>query len=228
MPLAVLTDIEGTTTPIAFVHRVLFPYARQALPGLIRNQTQDTQVAAALREIAVLAPDADPLEQCLAWMDQDAKVTPLKTLQGMAWKTGYDSGVLLGELYADVSPCLHAWHEAGMTLAVYSSGSEAAQRLIFGHTPQGDLTSLFSAFLDTRIGGKREPASYARAAGMLDVAPASILFLSDVAAELDAAAASGLLTCQVVRAADATMACTTHAVAADFGAVSDHFGLVRA
>ena len=227
-PLAVLVDIEGTVTPIAFVHRVLFPYARAALPALIRERAQEPPVAAALAMIREQAPDADPLAQCLAWMDDDAKVTPLKALQGVAWQDGYESGALRSELYADVAPALRAWHAAGVRLAVYSSGSEAAQRLIFGHPPEGDLTGLFTAFLDTRIGGKREAASYREAARRLDLPPASVLFLSDIAAELDAAEAAGLATCQLVRPADATMAGARHPTAADLDAAGDRFGLPRA
>ena len=224
-PLAVLTDIEGTTTPIAFVHRVLFPYARAALPALVRDRADDPRVAAALEAIRAEAPGIDPLAQCLAWMDRDAKITPLKELQGLVWEDGYATGKLQGELYPDVAPALRAWHAAGMLLAVYSSGSEVAQRLIFGHTPQGDLVALFTHFLDTRIGAKREAASYAEASRVLGTPPGRILFLSDVAAELDAAAASGLLTCQLLRPADETVNSGRHPAAADFIAVADRFGL---
>ena len=224
-PLAVLTDIEGTTTPIAFVHRVLFPYARAALPALIHDRGQEPAVASALADVRALAPETDPLTQCLAWMDADAKIAPLKTLQGITWQDGYASGALRGELYADVAPALRAWHAAGVRLAVYSSGSAAAQRLIFSHTPDGDLTGLFGSFLDTAIGGKREAASYGRAASLLDVPPARILFLSDVAAELDAAAAAGLATCQLLRPRDATLATPRHCGAADFNEVATRFGL---
>ena len=227
-PRAVLVDIEGTTTPIAFVHRVLFPYARAALPGLIGDRAHEPQVADALRAIREQAPDADLLAQCLAWMDADAKVTPLKALQGIAWEDGYRSGALRSQLYADVAPALRAWQAAGVRLAVYSSGSESAQRLIFAHPPEGDLTGLFTAFLDTRIGGKREAASYREAARRLERPPETILFLSDVAVELDAAATAGLRTCQLVRPADATVAGERHPAAADFAAVAERFGLPRA
>ncbi len=230
-PRAVLTDIEGTTAPIAFVHRVLFPYARAALPALLRERTLEPPVAAALMQIRELSPEADPLAQCLAWMDRDAKVTPLKLLQGLAWQDGYAAGALRSELYPDVAPALRAWHGGGVRLAVYSSGSEAAQRLIFGHPPEGaggDLCGLFSAFLDTRIGAKSSPASYVEAAGRLDLPPAQILFLSDSATELDAAAAAGLATCQLLRAEDATSACARHPGCPDFDAVAARFGLPAA
>ncbi len=227
-PRAVLTDIEGTTTPLAFVHRVLFPYARAGLPGLLAERAGEPQVAAALAQIRALAPEADPLAQCLEWMDRDAKITPLKLLQGLVWQDGYAAGALRSELYPDVAPALRAWHAGGVRLAVYSSGSEAAQRLIFGHPPAaagGDLTGLFSAFLDTRIGAKSETASYAEAVRRLGLPRPEILFLSDSAAELDAAAAAGLAVCQLLRAADATPACERHPGCADFAAVAARFGL---
>ena len=223
-PILVVTDIEGTTTPISFVHRVLFPYARAALPALLARRHADPSVAEALDAVEHLSLGRDPLAQLLDWMDADAKVTPLKTLQGIAWRDGYRSGRLIGALYPDVAPALRTWHRSGTRLAVYSSGSEEAQRLIFGHSVDGNLCPLFEAFLDTRIGAKREPASYAALVQRQAVAPERALFLSDVEAELDAAARSGLLTCQLVRSEDGTQP-GRHPVAEDFAAVSALFGL---
>lgn len=224
-PSVILVDIEGTTTPIAFVHRVLFPHARMALPALVTQRSEEKQVAQALAEVERLAPGRDTLAQLLAWMDEDAKITPLKTLQGITWRDGYEAGALVGELYPDVAPALLQWHEAGFALAVYSSGSEDAQKLIFGHSQDGDLSPLFSHFFDTSVGTKRNPGSYAGIVDRLGVTPDRVLFLSDVAAELDAAASAGLLTCQLVREQDGTTAGTVHPVAADFDAVSRLFGL---
>lgn len=224
-PGLVLTDIEGTTTPIAFVHRVLFPHARAALPALVGRRSEEKPVADALAEIARLAPSADPLTQLLSWMDDDAKITPLKTLQGLTWRDGYEAGLLQGELYPDVPPSLRGWHEAGVRLAVYSSGSEEAQRLIFRHSPDGDLSPLFDGFFDTRIGAKREAQSYRAIARALDLPAGDILFLSDIEAELDAAASAGLPTCQLVRAEDRTVAGMRHPVAETFDQVSARFGL---
>jgi len=219
MARAVLTDIEGTTTPIAFVHEVLFPYARTRLPAFLDARSSDPLVAALLAEVAAAEPGA-PVETLLGWMDRDVKATPLKTLQGLIWREGYESGALLGRLYPDVAPVLRAWSAAGLTLFVYSSGSEEAQRLLFGCSTDGDLSSLFDGFFDTRIGPKREAASYRRICEAVRLDPADILFLSDVEAELDAAAAAGLATCQLVRPDDRTIASDRHPRAADFAAIS--------
>jgi enolase-phosphatase E1 len=221
----VLTDVEGTTTPIAFVRDVLFPYARGALPALLRDRAGAPEVAAELAAIAELAPGREPLAALLGWMDEDAKVTPLKALQGLVWREGYLSGAIQGQVYPDVAPCLRAWHAAGVRLAVYSSGSVEAQKLIFGHSTAGDLTALFEGYFDTRIGAKREVPSYRAIAASLETPPGQMLFLSDVEAELDAASAAGLATCQLVRATDGTVASSRHQTAPDFPAVARLAGL---
>ena len=221
----VLTDIEGTTTPIAFVKDVLFPFARERIGAFVSAHSMDREVAAELDEVRRLAPGEDPVAALRHWIDEDRKATPLKTLQGLIWNEGYAAGTLRGEIYADVAPALRAWHEAGLRLAVYSSGSVAAQKLIFGHSVAGDLTSLFAAFFDTRIGAKREPDSYDSIAIALSMPAAELLFLSDVEAELDAAQAAGLCTCQLVRPGDGTIASEAHPVAADFAEVAERFGL---
>ena len=223
-PLAIITDIEGTTTPISFVQRVLFPYARARLPGFRAAHAQDAIMA----EVARLAPLRPPLEALLGWMDEDAKVTPLKTIQGMIWAEGYRLGELKGALYPDVAPALRRWHAAGLRLFVYSSGSEEAQRLLFGHSEAGDLVPLFQGFFDTRTGPKREADSYRAICRAVGAAPAEALFLSDIEAELDAAETAGLATCQLVRAADGTAASPRHPHAADFDGVAQCCGLPRA
>jgi enolase-phosphatase E1 len=217
----VLTDIEGTTSAIAFVKETLFPFAEQALSGFLDSRRGDAEVAAILREV----PGPDPAATLRGWMADDVKATPLKTLQGMIWEAGFRDGRLRGHLWPDVAPCLRAWHAAGLRLAVYSSGSVAAQKLLFGHSEAGDLLPLFSGFFDTRVGHKREAASYAAIAEALATLPGDILFLSDVAEELDAAAASGLATCQLVRAADGTAPSGRHREAPDFPTVTRLCGL---
>ena len=223
-PKAVLTDIEGTVSRISYVHDVLFPYARDRLEDFIARHAANPEVQAALAETDHLERGKPPVETLLAWIDADAKMTPLKTLQGLIWAEGFRDGDLHGELYPDVALALRRWHAAGVRLYVYSSGSETAQRLLFGHTPDGDLTPVFDGFFDTRIGGKREAASYTAIAQRIGFPSADILFLSDIAAELDAASAAGFGVCQVVRPADGTKP-SAHASAADFDAVSLRFGL---
>jgi enolase-phosphatase E1 len=224
-PTAVLTDIEGTTTPIAFVHRTLFPFARARLPAFLEQHAANGAVATLVREVRALAPGQPPLRTLFDWMDADAKVTPLKELQGLIWREGYANGALHAEIYPDVAVCLRRWHAGGVRLAVYSSGSVEAQKQLFAHTRDGDLTGLFDGFFDTRIGAKREADSYRAIATELALPAGAILFLSDVEAELDAAAVAGLRTCQLVRAEDGTVASSGHTLAADFGAVAAAFDL---
>lgn len=192
---AVVTDIEGTTTSLAFVKDVLFPYARRSIPSFVREHESDlTDIA---REIGA-ATDKNTLSAkemsaiLLQWMDEDRKTTPLKTLQGMIWRLGYESGELRSHVYEDAARGLRKWHASGMRLYVYSSGSVAAQKLLFSHTPYGDLLPLFSGYFDTTIGSKLDSRSYAKIADALVLPPRSIVFLSDHTGEVQAAAQAGL------------------------------------
>jgi enolase-phosphatase E1 len=173
MPKAILVDIEGTTTSLSFVHETLFPYARARLPAFVTKHGGD-------------------LTQLIAWMDADAKVTELKDIQGKIWAEGYAAGELKGQVYPDAAGALRRWHDAGISLAVFSSGSVAAQKLIFGHSDQGDLSPLFSGWFDTTTGPKRESESYRKIATALGEAPQDVLFLSDIVQETDAAKAAGM------------------------------------
>ncbi|NKE43691.1 acireductone synthase [Roseomonas frigidaquae] len=220
-PALVLTDIEGTTSAIAFVKDTLFPFAEAELDAFLAARGTEPEVAAILAEV----PGPDQAATLRGWMAADAKVTALKSLQGLIWAAGFADGRLRGHLWPDVAPCLRAWHASGVALAVYSSGSVGAQKLLFGHSEAGDLLPLFSGFFDTRIGAKREAAAYASIAAEAGHPPGDILFLSDVAEELDAAASSGLMTCQLVRPQDGTVACGRHRQAADFPGVARLFKL---
>ena len=139
----------------------------------------------------------------LLWlMDRDRKSTALKSLQGKIWKAGFESGELKGTLFADVPPALERWSK-NAKVAIYSSGSVEAQRLLFSHTTVGDLTSMISGYFDTRTGPKMESMSYAAIAAAIGVAPAEILFFSDVVRELDAAREAGCRTRLVIRPGNA-------------------------
>jgi enolase-phosphatase E1 len=221
----VVTDIEGTTSPIAFVKEELFPYAEAELSAFLAARAHEPEVAAILADVAARAPGEPPEAVLRRWMAADEKITPLKTLQGLIWEEGFRRGRLRGRLWPDVAPHLRAWAAAGVRLAVFSSGSVAAQKLLFGFSEAGDLTPLFAGFFDTTTGPKREAASYRAILAALAVPPEEALFLSDVEAELDAAATAGLRTCQLVRPADGTPPGSRHPVAADFAAVAARFGL---
>ena len=200
---AILTDIEGTTTDIAFVHKVLFPFARAHIGDFVRTHAQDPavrdQIEAVAAEVGWPLSVDQAIAQLLRWIDEDKKITPLKVLQGMIWETGYKAGDFQGHIYPDAEKNLRAWHAAGKKLYVYSSGSVQAQKLIFGYTPYGDLTPLFSDYFDTRVGHKREAAAYERISESISRPASEILFLSDIGEELDAALAAGMQTCWLRR-----------------------------
>ncbi|GAB2612304.1 acireductone synthase [Novilysobacter erysipheiresistens] len=206
MTRAILTDIEGTTSSISFVKDVLFPYARRALPGFVRARGNDPAVRKWLDAVAAengaMCRDEMVVEVLQGWIDQDRKHTALKALQGMIWAAGYDSADFTAHIYPDAAPALQSWHDAGLPLYVYSSGSVPAQRLFFGHSDAGDLTGLFSGWFDTEVGGKREAGSYRRIAESIGLPGGEILFLSDVVEELDAAREAGLDTVLVDRRDD--------------------------
>lgn len=196
---AIVTDIEGTTTSISFVADVLFPYARARIQDFVMQHQNDPAVASEINAVRTKAAETDASPERVGqilvdWIDRDLKITPLKTLQGMIWRAGYEDGSLKGHLYSEVADVIRDWKKQGLSLNVYSSGSEAAQKLLFGYSEAGDLTSLFEHFFDTRIGSKREVSAYEHIKNILQVEGAEILFLSDVVAELDAAHQAGLKT----------------------------------
>ncbi len=204
---AVVTDIEGTTGSVAFVHDVLFPYARERIDIFLRAKRDDALVTQALRDAAALAGEPDASDDRIAailraWIDEDRKATPLKTLQGYIWAEGYAQGVLRGHVYADAAAGLRRWHAAGLPLYVYSSGSIAAQKLLFEHSTAGDLTPLFRGYFDTMIGAKIEADAYRRISAEIAMTPADILFLSDRDVELEAAHAAGWQVALVAREQD--------------------------
>jgi enolase-phosphatase E1 len=210
-PRVVLLDVEGTTTPVDFVYRVLFPYAQARVAAFLEAHAAEPEVAAdvaALRaeherdRAAGRRPPAweEGAAAYTGWLtDQDRKLTALKSLQGRIWAEGFSRGELRGQVYPDVPPALRRWTAAGRTVAIFSSGSVLAQKLLFGHSDHGDLAPLISGYFDTTTGAKREPSSYSRIAEALGAPPADVLFVSDVVPELDAARAAGLATALSVR-----------------------------
>lgn len=203
-PHAIITDIEGTTSSIAFVKDVLFPYARSHLRDFVSAHANDPAVArwldATADEAGIDRTDRAALVHTLQdWIGADRKATPLKALQGMIWAEGYRRGAFRAHMYPDVAARLRAWHDGGIRLYVFSSGSVAAQKLLFTHSEAGDLGALVSGWFDTQTGPKRSIDAYARIAAAIGERPADCLFLSDVVEELDAAATAGMGTVQVCR-----------------------------
>ena len=200
---AVDTDIEGTTSSLSFVKDVLFPYARQHLGEYVRSHAGGGEIDSLLDDVRREAGEDLDLEGVITtlekWIDEDRKITPLKSLQGLLWETGYRQGDFTGHIYPDAQEALERWKEHGVDLYVYSSGSVHAQKLLFGYTAFGDLNHLFKGYFDTRVGAKGEPESYRRIAAELGIDAGEILFLSDIEVELDAAHEAGMQTTWLVR-----------------------------
>lgn len=201
---AILTDIEGTTSSISFVKDVLFPYSRRHLASFVMAHAHRPEIAALLEETRALAglPGAETdtvIATLLAWIDADRKTPPLKALQGMIWEEGYRRGEYRGHVYPDAVTALRRWHAAGLAVFIYSSGSVAAQKLLFAYSEVGDLTSLLAGYFDTRVGPKVAASSYRAISDAVAVPPAELVFLSDSPAELEAAATAGVAPIQLCR-----------------------------
>lgn len=192
-----LLDIEGTTTPIDFVYGTLFPYARKHMAAYLAEHFEAEDRTLLLEEYAGEESEAKPawqeppVEYLLWLMDQDRKSRGLKSVQGKIWERGFKNGLLRGEVYPDVVPALKRWKDEGGKTFIYSSGSAKAQHLLFRHTTEGDLTLLIDGYFDTEAGAKREVASYRNIAVRIGVPENQCVFVSDVAAELQAAREAG-------------------------------------
>lgn len=206
-PKLILTDIEGTTTSISFVADELFPYFRNNIHDLTQLKHHPVVEQAFIETIHLalevdhetISTDEEIIRKLHQWSVEDRKITPLKAVQGVLWEKGYKDGTLKGHVYPEVAAALQNWHAAGIGLGVFSSGSIAAQQLIFGYSIAGDLTPLFSNYFDTTTGGKRDTTTYLKIAELLTVSPENILFLSDIKEELEAANTAGFETIQLVR-----------------------------
>jgi len=210
---AVLLDIEGTTTSISFVFDTLFPYAATHLADFLATHRADPAVMAACD---IVRKDALPDEQKLTadqqtlaivrrQMAADTKATGLKQLQGLIWKHGYESGAIKGHVYADVPTCFATWRQQKRAIAIYSSGSVLAQKLLFRHSTTGDLTGYLAGYYDTTSGSKRDASSYLTIANAWGITPSDITFCTDQPAEAEAAAAAGMVAVILMRPGNAPL-----------------------
>ena len=227
----ILTDIEGTTSSISFVKDVLFPYAEKKLPAFLRQHHEDPTVQQHVQATVELAEQEGNhlttgnlngvIECLLQWIRDDKKATPLKALQGMIWKQGYENGDYQAHMYPDATARLKQWYNQGLPLYVYSSGSIQAQKLFYGYSQDGDLLPLFSGHFDTTSGGKRDQQSYRNILADLqkqhDIQAGNVLFLSDLEEELDAAYEVGMQTVWIQR--DATKTNSRHTSSTSFSTI---------
>jgi len=205
---AMLLDVEGTTTPISFVHEVLFPYSREHLHTFLEQHKQSSLIANDIELLKhehisdINAGNSPPplFEEYVYWLiDQDRKSPGLKSIQGKIWEQGYNDGALKAPVFPDVRPAMERSHDKAINISIFSSGSVLAQKLLFAHSDASDLSKLISNYFDTSVGKKNEMESYRRISAALNLATNDICFISDVNTELDAAADAGLKTLLCVR-----------------------------
>lgn len=201
---AVLTDIEGTTSSISFVHDILFPYAYNKMADFLLKNWDNPVVKKLVLEVAKLENLTDYNHRQITailrdWIKSDRKVIPLKDLQGIIWEEGYKNEDYCSHVYQDAYETLSLWHSKNIPIYIYSSGSVYAQKLFFRYSEYGDLLNLFSGFFDTNIGNKKESQSYQNIANSLSLNPDEIIFLSDVEAEVNVALSVGISTVWVIR-----------------------------
>ena len=216
---AIVLDIEGTTCPVNFVSQTLFPFAQKNIKAALRQRSNNIEIDALvheaitewrsdldltsqtmLRQTRQKPPSTEEVEEYLQHLIRsDRKSTALKQLQGIIWEKGYSSGELRSPLFSDVRPQLDAWKRNGISLAVYSSGSIQAQKLLYAHTHEGDITDRFCHWFDTRTGHKLNQQSYKIIAQKLGVQSNQALFISDHPGECDAAQQSGMNTVFCIR-----------------------------
>jgi enolase-phosphatase E1 len=203
----ILMDIEGTTSSISFVKDVLFPYFLSNIDD-INKLSNIKEVKYAFGQVLRLVKQDENRDittseevifQLKKWCQQDLKITPLKTLQGILWQKGYQNGELLGHVYDDVPVMLENWNFLGKKMGIFSSGSVNAQKLLFSHSVKGNLSTYFSNYFDTNIGSKRDSDTYSLITKKLALPQNRILFLSDVIEELAAAEKAGMKTVQITR-----------------------------
>jgi enolase-phosphatase E1 len=235
----ILLDIEGTTTPVAFVYETLFPYASRKLESFLRENAQDEEIQSLIQELRAQHgvdersgvnppiwmddPEGARLRSCAAYgqwlIARDSKCTPLKSLQGKIWQQGYASGELHGEVFPDVPIAFERWRRQGKLICIYSSGSVLAQQNLFRTTASGDLTPHISAFFDTSVGAKTEPQSYRKIADSLKHMAHQVLFISDAVKEIDAALSVGMQAMLCERESGESSSPTAHAVMHAFDVV---------
>ena len=201
---ACLFDIEGTTTPISFVHETLFPYSKKRLKQFLKTLEFDKSLESDLIEEnssdlskenykeSILDSnqeiDKNKLESYLNFLIRvDRKSKPLKEIQGKIWRDGYESGELKSIIYADVKLFFEKLKELDKKIYIYSSGSVEAQKLIFKYSKLGDLSIYIHDYFDTNIGGKKEPESYSKILANINIPAKELVFFTDVKEEADAA-----------------------------------------
>lgn len=217
---AIIVDIEGTITATSFIQDTLIPYAKSHLQEFIEQEKDNPVIKKLCEEVRVDAKLAH-INSNLAfsilnlWMEQNQQFHSLKTLQGLIWEKGFKEGMFKGHIFEDAYKHFCKWHEMGISIYLFSTGSVHFQHLLCQYSNHGDISHLFTGFIDTAIGEKNSVLAYKKIVQTLDCQPQQTVYLSDSFEELNAAKLAGLKTTLVHRSLTAP-AISPHPVIRNF------------
>lgn len=208
----VLFDIEGTTTPLSFVKNVLFPYSIKKMEKYLEENWDKKETQA---DMLLLLPtygqtNKESIKEISKYLidciKNDSKISTLKNIQGRIWDQGYSEGELKSIIYDDVLDFFTKAQNEDVKVAIYSSGSRNAQKLLFKYSNLGDIRKYISCYFDTSVGQKQEKKSYEEIIQSLGVDNGNeILFVTDILGESQAAIEAGMLSVLAVRAENAPL-----------------------
>lgn len=201
---AILLDVSGTTTSINFVKDTLFPFAVKHAEEYLKANWESDDVKEAVKELpeGAEAEVAKAVEQFTKATNDDTDNKGAKSLQGLIYKKGYESGDLKAHVFADVKENLENWSKT-KKIMIYSTGSVESQKQLFSHTTEGDLSSFITNYYDQTVGSKTESASYEKISKEASFKPEEVIFVTDNLEEAKAAKTAGCNAVLVLREGNA-------------------------
>jgi len=197
----VLVDVLGTTTSISFAKDTLFPFVIKHAEEILKSKWEDKTISEAVKKFKDGDDEIDfenAVKLVKELTENGSENIGLKTIQGLVYNTGYESGELKSHVFPDVPKCFETWAKS-RKVAVYSTGSIDSQKQLFSKSVEGDLTTHISKYYDQTFGTKTEADSYKKIVEDLNVKPEEVLFLTDLIEEGTAAKTAGLSVALVAR-----------------------------
>lgn len=213
--IVILFDIGGTITSISFVKDKLFGYVRENVRNYLNQKFDEEVVQSDIKDLLEESKEvknnfdlktinkSEVIRQVeeivIRLMDGDKKFSSLQKLQGHMFEDAFQSKSVTTEFFPDVLKSIRRLKDLNKRVCIYSSGSVFAQKLLFSHTSEGDITHLITSFYDTTTGSKVETDSYKNICSSEKVEPGEVLFLTDMMNEAVPARIAGCGVVVVLR-----------------------------